>query len=52
MTDWKRDIPPDAIERITPSLEALEAAFRPLLAKLPFMTEPAVTLSEAAVIGE
>jgi hypothetical protein len=46
------DIPPEAIERITPSLEALDAAFRPLVAKLPFTVEPAITLNEGAVIGE
>ena len=37
MTDWKSlaaarcpDIPGDAVARMVPSLEALEAAFRPL----------------------
>jgi hypothetical protein len=46
--DWKAiaaarklDIPADAIERITPSMNALEAAFRPLVAKIPFDVEPA-----------
>ena len=43
---------PAARERIAPSLAALEAAFRPLLTKLPFTLEPAVTLSEPAVFGE
>jgi hypothetical protein len=52
MTHPPRDIPPDAIERITPAIEALEQAFRPLLANLPFTTEPAIVLSEAAVLGE
>jgi hypothetical protein len=40
------------VERIAPSLTALEEAFRPLVAKLPFTLEPSVTLSEAAVFGE
>lgn len=59
MTDWTAlararglDIPPEAVERIAPSLTALEEAFRPLLTKLPFTLEPAVTLSEPAVFGE
>jgi hypothetical protein len=59
MTDWTAlararglDIPADAVERIAPSLTALEEAFRPLPAKLPFTLEPAVTLSEPAVFGE
>jgi hypothetical protein len=59
MTDWKAlaqarglDIPPDAIESISPSLAGLEESFRPLLAKIPFTLEPAITLSEDAVLGE
>ena len=59
MTDWKAlaqarglDIPPASVEAIAPSLEGLEQAFRPLLTKLPFTLEPAVTLSESAVLGE
>jgi hypothetical protein len=59
MTDWTAlararglDIPPDAVEHIAPSLTALEDAFRPLLARLAFALEPAVTLSEPAVFGE
>jgi hypothetical protein len=59
MTDWTAlararglDIPAEAVESIAPSLTALEDAFRPLLAKLPFTLEPAVTLSEPAVFGE
>jgi len=59
MTDWTAlararglDIPADAVERIAQSLEALEAAFRPLLQKLEFTGEPAVTLSEGAVLGQ
>ncbi len=46
------DIPPAALESITPTLEGLERAFRPLLAKIPFTLEPATTLSESAVLGE
>jgi hypothetical protein len=59
MTDWTAlarakglDIPVDAVERIAPSLEALEEAFRPLTAQLEFVTEPAITLSETAVLGQ
>lgn len=59
MTDWNAlararglNIPADAVERIAPSLEALEASFRPLPTKLTHSVEPALTLSEAAVLGE
>jgi hypothetical protein len=59
MTNWKAlalarelDIPPAAVEAVAPSLDSLEQAFRPLLAKLPFTIEPAITLSESAVLGE
>jgi hypothetical protein len=59
MTDWTAlarakgfDIPPDAVERVAPSLAALEEAFRPLTAQLEFVTEPAITLSESAVLGQ
>jgi hypothetical protein len=59
MTNWTAlaaarglDIPREAIESIAPSLDGLERAFRPLLAKLPLTVEPAITLSEAAVLGE
>jgi len=58
MTDWTAlararglDIPAEALEQITPSLEALEAAFRPLLQKIEFSAEPAITLSEGAVLA-
>jgi hypothetical protein len=41
MTDWKTlaaarcpDIPADAVARMVPSLEALEASFRPLALQL------------------
>ena len=59
MTDWIAlsrarglDIPEDQVARLAPSLDSLEQAFRPLLAKLPFELEPALTLSEPAVMGE
>ena len=59
MTDWIAlsrarglDIPEDQVAQIAPSMEALEQAFRPLLAKLPYDLEPAITLSEKAVRGE
>ncbi len=35
------DIPADQLARITPSLDALEAAFRPLVERLTHETEPA-----------
>ncbi len=47
--DWKAvagalapDIPETDLDRITPALDALEAAFRPLAAEIPHETEPAV----------
>ncbi len=59
MTDWKTvaqarglDIPDEALDGIAPALNALEAAFRPLVARLPCDVEPALVLSEAAVEGE
>ena len=59
MTDWTAlaharglEIPDEAVARIAPALDGLEQAFRPLLAKLPHAMEPAVTLSETAVLGE
>ncbi|HVW07600.1 MAG TPA: hypothetical protein VHC90_03410 [Bryobacteraceae bacterium] len=52
MTDWKTlaaihcpDIPCDAVERIAPSLDALEQAFRPLAAILTPADESALTFS-------
>jgi hypothetical protein len=58
MPDWqalaksrKLDIPEDAIERISGPLDALHAAFVPLLSKLPNTIEPAVILSESALFG-
>jgi hypothetical protein len=45
--DWKSiaaaiapDIPAESVARITPQLEALEAAFRPLLERIPADGEP------------
>jgi hypothetical protein len=58
MTDWTAlarakgfDIPAEAVGQIAPSLAALEEAFRPLMEELDFVTEPAITLSESAVLG-
>jgi hypothetical protein len=49
MTDWKSlakarqlNIPEADLERIAPSLDGLEAAFRPLAARVPHEVEPAV----------
>ena len=49
MKDWKKiasanglNIPEADVERIAPSLDALEAAFRPLTARIPHEVEPAV----------
>ena len=51
MTNWKQaaaafapDMPADAVERAVQPLEKLEAAFRPLLARIPHETEPAYVL--------
>ena len=49
---WDLNIPKDAVDRAAPSLDALHASFRPLLAKLPHAVDPAVILSEPAVRGE
>ena len=38
------DIPEEALTRITPPLEALELAFRPLVDRIRFETEPAYLL--------
>jgi hypothetical protein len=58
MPDWqalakarKLDIPQDAIDRIALALDALEADFTRLLPKLTHTVEPAIILSEAAVLG-
>jgi hypothetical protein len=59
MTDWnalaqarKLDIPPETVAAITPTLDALEQAFRPLLNELGAGYDSALILSEAAVLGE
>ena len=39
------------MERLVPILDAVEKAFRPLVATIPHATEPAITLSEQAVIA-
>jgi hypothetical protein len=49
MKNWKLlaaaqnlEIPDPELDRIVPALDALEAAFRPLVAAIPSGTEPAV----------
>jgi hypothetical protein len=56
MKNWKAiasgnglDLSDEYLAKLTPPLEALEAAFRPLIAKIPHEIEPSTTLSEAAV---
>jgi hypothetical protein len=56
MKNWKAiasgnglDLTDEYLARITPPLDALEAAFRPLIATIPHEIEPSTTLSEAAV---
>ena len=51
MTNWKAasaafapDIPEDQLDRITPALDSLDAAFRPLVNTIPVETEPAYVL--------
>ena len=58
MTDWIAvararglEIPEEQVARLAPSLEALERDFAPLKAKIPHQLEPAITLSESAVLG-
>jgi hypothetical protein len=45
-------IPEEAIVNVAPAVDRLLAAFRPLLAELEHTTEPAITLSESAVMGK
>jgi hypothetical protein len=59
MTDWTAiakarglDIPAEDVKRISPALASLEEAFRPLLKKLNDSIEPAIILSETAVLGK
>jgi hypothetical protein len=56
MKNWKAiasgnglNLTDEYLAKITPALDALEAAFRPLAATIPHETEPSTTLSEAAV---
>jgi hypothetical protein len=42
-------LPAEQLAKISPSLNALEASFRPLVGTIPHDIEPAVTLSEFAV---
>lgn len=49
MRDWQTlarvlaaDVPAEQIEKVTPSLDALEVAFRPLLERLTDTVEPAI----------
>lgn len=46
------ELPAGQLAKIKIPLDALEAAFRPLIATIPHETEPAVTLSESAVHGD
>lgn len=59
MTDWMAlakarglDIPEESVKNIAGSLSALEQQFERLKAKLTPDVEPAITLSEGAVLGE
>ncbi len=59
MKNWKAiasgnglDLTDEYIAKIAPPLDALEAAFRPLIAKIPHEVEPSITLSEAAVVAK
>ncbi len=58
-TDWKGlaqahrlDLTDEELARIVPALAGLEAAFRPLLSRIPYEIEPVLILSDAAVGGE
>ena len=46
------DIPEEQVARLAPSLEALARDFAPLKVKIPHELEPAITLSESAVLGK
>ena len=59
MKNWKKiaqssdiKIPETEIERLAPSLDALEAAFRPLVNTIPDDIEPAVTFRIEPEAGE
>ncbi|MGH9667270.1 MAG: hypothetical protein ACRD9L_22845 [Bryobacteraceae bacterium] len=54
MKNWKQaaaalglDIPEAGVENIAPALDALEKAFRPLTAKIPLETDPAIEFAAA-----
>jgi hypothetical protein len=58
MKNWKAiasgnglNLTDEYLEKISPPLDAIEAVFRPLVARIPHEIEPAITLSEAAVEG-
>lgn len=59
MTDWKAlaaarcpDMPPDAVARIVPGFEVLEASFRALAQQLTAEDEPAVIFANVRERGE
>lgn len=59
MQDWRNiasarsvGIPDAELEGIVSVLESLEASFRPLVSTIPRDVEPAVILSETAVLAE
>jgi len=59
MKNWKKiaeaadlQIPDTDLDRIAPSLEALETTFRPLTKTIPDAVEPAVTFSIQPESGE
>lgn len=59
MKNWKviasgngLNLTDEQIAKITPPLDALEAAFRPMVSQIPHEIEPSITLSEAAVEGQ
>jgi hypothetical protein len=59
MKNWKAiasgnglSLTDEYLARLTPPLDAIEAVFRPLVAKIPHEIEPSITLSEAAVEGK
>ena len=51
MSDWKIDIP-DIPGDAKKKVEEIEASLRPLLKQLAHGAEPALILSESAVLGE
>ena len=58
MKNWKAiasgnglNLTDEQLAIISPPLDALESAFRPMIAQIPYEIEPSVTLSESAVEG-